>query len=428
MIEIQQRKICNGVNFRGIRDSRFKTVRISVNFFVPLQNDTVAANALLPFLLSRASEDYPDYTKLGQKLAELYGADLTASVQKMGETQVLSISIGGLSDRYALQKETISEELAVLLCRSIFHPLFDEEGFFTKDGFDQERRQTVELIDSEYNDKRTYARHRCEQIMCKGEAFEISRLGSKEQIAALKRPEMTECWKQLLCSSQIEILVLGDCNPDGVYGLFSKAFSKLERPAPPQCQTEIVRKVQKVKYETETQDVAQSKLVMGFRAGIASPDKEVPATKLMTALLGGTPHSKLFLNVREKLSLCYYCVARYDSKKGIILVESGVETENIEKAEKEILLQLKEIQQGNFTEEEIRSTKLSMSNSYRTVNDYLGGMENWYLSQALENTVKTPQEAAEEINAVTREQIIQAANQVSLDTVYRLTGKEESSV
>jgi predicted Zn-dependent peptidase len=424
MVEIEQRSICNGVNFRSIKDTRFKTMRISVNFMLPIKKQTAATNALLPFLLSRASREYPDFTKLGERLAELYGAELNADVQKLGEAQVLAVCAVGLADRYALNGENISLELAKLLCSIIFDPPF-ENGLFPQDGFDQEKRQTVEMIDSEYNDKRIYAKQRCEQIMCANEPFGISRYGSREDILNVKRPELTDAWNYVLNNAKIEIMVLGDCNPQPVYEGFCKAFQALNRKSTADCHTEIVRDVSKVKDETEKQDIAQSKLVLGFRAGTAVPDENVMAVKLLSALYGGTPHSKLFLNVREKLSLCYYCSSRYDSNKGILFVESGVETQNIEKAKAEILLQLDEIKKGNFDDEEINSAKLSMCNSYRTLGDYLGGLESWYVSQTFQNKILTPEEAADEINSVTREQIIAVANKVALDTVYRLVGSED---
>lgn len=426
MAEIEQSLICDGVNFRSIQDTRFKTMRIAVSFILPIQKDTAAANALLPFLLSRASREYPDYTKLSERLAELYGAALNADIHKLGETQVLSVCAVGLADRYALAGENISMELSRLLCSVIFDPPF-VDGLFPENDFEQERRQTVELIDSEFNDKRTFAKHRCEEVMCEKEPFGINRYGSREAALALQRPQMTAAWENALRYARVEIMVLGDCNPQPVFRSFQSAFQKLGRTGSVDCRTEIVKSVAQVRDVTETMSVAQSKLVLGFRAGAAVPEDDVAAVKLMTAIFGGTPHSKLFLNVREKLSLCYYCAARYDWNKGIILVESGVETKNIEKAKEEILFQLDEIRKGNFDDDEITAAKMSLCNSYRTVGDFLGGLENWYVTQAFCKKTQSPEEAAEAVNAVTREQLVGAAQKVALDTVYRLVGSGEES-
>ena len=426
MIGIEQRAICDGVNFRSIRDTKFKTMRISAHLIVPMSRQTAAENALLPFLLSRASREYPDFTKLGQRLAELYGASLNADVQKLGDLQVLSLSASGIADRYALEGEAISGELAKLLCSILFDPPL-VDGLFPEDGFEQEKRQTMELIDSEYSDKRTYARQRCEAIMCADEPYGVNRYGGKEDIARVERPALTAAWKRLLDTAKIELMVLGDCDPAPVYEGFRAAFETLGSRKTADCTTKVVRSAEKVNTVTEKMDVAQGKLVMGFRTGTATPDEEVPATRLMAALFGGTPNSKLFLNVREKLSLCYYCSASYNSMKGIMLVQSGVEVKNMERAKEEILRQLDELKQGNFDESEVEAAKMSLCNSYRTLSDSLGGLENWYLSQTFASHSQQPEEAAAQINAVTRQEIIDAANRVTLDTVYCLVGNGEDA-
>ena len=426
MIGIEQRAICDGVNFRSIRDTKFKTMRISAHLIVPMSRQTAAENALLPFLLSRASREYPDFTKLGQRLAELYGASLNADVQKLGDLQVLSLSASGIADRYALEGEAISGELAKLLCSILFDPPL-VDGLFPEDGFEQEKRQTMELIDSEYSDKRTYARQRCEAIMCADEPYGVNRYGGKEDIARVERPALTAAWKRLLDTAKIELMVLGDCDPAPVYEGFRAAFETLGSRKTADCTTKVVRSAEKVNTVTEKMDVAQGKLVMGFRTGTATPDEEVPATRLMAALFGGTPNSKLFLNVREKLSLCYYCSASYNSMKGIMLVQSGVEVKNMERAKEEILRQLDEVKQGNFDESEVEAAKMSLCNSYRTLSDSLGGLENWYLSQTFASHLQQPEEAAAQINAVTRQEIIDAANRVTLDTVYCLVGNGEDA-
>ena len=171
-------------------------------------------------------------------------------------------------------------------------------------------------------------------------------------------------------------------------------------------------------------EVVQSKLVLGFRTGCAEPDAGAPAVKLMNAVYGGTPNSKLFLNVREKLSLCYYCSSLFIPAKGILLVQSGVETKNIERAENEILAQLEEVRKGNFTEEDLNAAKLSLCNSYHTLSDSPDALEGWYLSRTFSDPLRTPESEAELVSKVTAEQVAEAAGKVTLDTVYCLKGKE----
>ena len=423
MTGIEQRSVCDGVNFRSIRDGRFKTVRLSIHFLQPLEHGKVSVNAILPFLLTRASKKYPDYTKLNEHLAELYGAELDADVQKLGDTQVLSVSVTGLADRYALNGESISGELSRLLCSILFEPPF-QDGMFPKDGFEQEKRQLIETLDSEFNDKRLYALRRCEEIMCAGEPCGIGRCGTKEEIGNLKRENLTQAWLRLIHHARTEIMVLGDCDPEPVYRDFSAAFQNLGRAPADACPNLVKKSVTRQNDVTEKTDVAQSKLVMGFRTGCAEPEKTVPAMKLMSALYGGTPNSKLFLNVREKMSLCYYCSSMFNPIKGILSVQSGVEPENIERAKAEILAQLDAVKEGNFTDEDFNAAKLSLCNSYHTISDSLDSLEGWYLSKTFSDPGRTPEKEAEMISAVTRKDLVAAAQSAALDTVYRLTGNE----
>ncbi len=421
MTGIEQRSVCDGVNFRSVRDSRFKTVRMSIHFLLPLEKQSAPSNAILPFLLTRASRKYPDLTQLNRHLAGLYGAQLDADVQKMGDVQVLSVSASGIADRYSLHGESVSAELSRLLCSIVFDPPF-EEGMFPRAGFEQEKRQMLEQIDSEFNDKRLYAMRRCEEILCDGEPYGIGRFGSREDVRALKRESLTQAWNRMIHHARAEIMVLGDCDPEPVYSDFFAAFHNLGRTETVPCETRTVRSAQKVRDVSETMDVAQCKLVLGFRTGCAEPDEAVPACKLFSALYGGTPSSKLFLNVREKLSLCYYCGSLYHPLKGILFVQSGVERRNIDRARDEILRQLEEIKKGNFTPSELEAAKLSLCNSYRTLSDSLDGLEAWYLSQTFSHPVRPPEEEAALVQTVTGDEVRKIAGGVTLDTVYRLTG------
>lgn len=422
MSEISTEKISTGVNFNFISDNRFKTNRISAALFLPLLKSTASANALAASLISRSCKKYPDFTSLSKRLSQLYGASLYSYVRKFGEVQALVITAAGIDDKYAIDDMKISKELTDLLCMSMFEPNI-ENGAFIEGELEQERRQLVESIDAEFNDKRTFAVKRCIEIMCENEAFSTSRVGTKEDIQSLSGEQVYNAWTDALQKARIELYMLGDTKADFALDSFKNVFAAKGRET--ELKTQVVPEAKNIKRITERQDVTQSKLVLGLRTPVAEPNGNTAALRLMTAVLGGTPSSKLFTNVREKMSLCYYCASRYDPNKGIILIDSGVENENIEKTEKAILEQLKSMQAGNITDEEISAAKLAMRNSYMTYLDSLSMIENFYLSQTFNSRILTPKQAAEQIFAVTKEQIVEAANAVSLDTVYVLTGKEE---
>ena len=421
---MERMTLCSGVELTVLKDTRYKTNRISVNFLMPLQKETAAANGMVPLILSRACEKYPDFTQLNQHLAELYGAQVGGGVRKIGEVQVLTLSIGAIHDRFALHGEALSAECAELLISMLFSPVL-EGGSFREEDFAQEKRQLLEEMQGEFNDKRSFSAKRCREIMFEGEAYGIGRYGDAADVKALTRERVTQAWREMLAYARVKIVLLGDLETGEISEKFRAAFSKVERGEFLECGTVTGKEKTEPKEIVERFDVAQAKLVMGFRTEIAEPSEKTMAMRFMSALLGGTAHSKLFVNVREKLSLCYYCISQYFRNKGILFIESGIEEKNKEAAQTEILRQLEAIRQGEITEEELSATRLSMENSFRTVTDSQFAMENWYLMQTFDRECLTPEEALLRLREVTKEDLIECAKTVWLDTVYVLAGKEK---
>lgn len=422
MNEIKRTEIAENIFFTNIKDNRFKTIKISVTMIVPLESCTASAYSLLTQVMTRSCSDYPMYMELNKKLAYLYGATLCSYSSKLGDNLALTFSITGLDDRYAIDKERISSELVDLLCSIIFRPLLENDAFCTRD-VEQERRQLLDLIDSEFNEKRVFAVNRMIEIMCSDQPFGLRRYGTKEQALVVTEKELFNVWKKMLNSAKIEIFMIGNSDSLLTSESFTEAFKNQIRTPLELCDTPVSSGAE-IKEVTDKMDVAQSKLVMGFKTGTDKNSPDVYAERLMCAVLGGTAHSKLFLNVREKYSLCYYCASSFYRSKGFILVESGVEKDNIEKAKKEILNQIEEMKKGNITDEEISFTKLSMANSFNTMYDTMSSMESFYISQTMNNEILSPSQTAEKINAVTKSQVIEAAQKLQLNTVYVLTSNE----
>ncbi len=421
MNPMKTQEIYDGVVFNSIFDNRFKTMKLSVNIFQPLSEDTAAVNALLCYMLVRCCKKYPDFTTLSKKLGSLYGAELNGSVSKMGDMQCLNIAVSGLDDRYTLGGESISEQLGELLCEVIFNPKA-ENGEFDENDMLQEKRQLLDMIDSEFNDKRTYASQRLVEIMCADELYGVNRCGTKEQINALTTADIFKAWQDILTKAHFEFTYVGGSNPEKAVNIINNSFKEIKR-TPIELSNDVIYTVPEQNEEIEEMDVAQSKLEIGFRTACAEPEKEATATRLMCAVLGGTATSKLFTNVREKKSLCYYCLSRFYRLKGIMVVESGVETDNIEAAKAAILNEIEEIKKGNISDFELNSAKLAVVNSFRSIVDTVTGIASWYSTQLMDASVDTPEQAAAKINAVTKDEIIAAANKLQLDTVYVLKSK-----
>jgi predicted Zn-dependent peptidase len=422
MNPVKQIELADGVVFNSISDERFKTMKLLTNIFLPLSEETASVNALLCYVMVRCCKKYPDMIKMSRKLGSLYGAEVNGSVSKMGDMQCLKIDIGGLSDRYAIDNENISAELSSLLCEVLFNPKVENGEFDEKDML-QEKRQILDMIDSDFNDKRVYAAQRLNEIMCADEVYGIKWCGTKEQLEAVTPKALYEAWRNMLKNAHFEITFVGESNPDNAAEVIKNSFKEIKR-TPVDLSTDVVYTVFEEKNVTEEMEVAQSKLEIGFRTACAEPEPETAATRLMAVILGGTASSKLFNNVREKKSLCYYCMARYQRLKGLMIIESGVETANIEAAKEAILAEVEDMKKGNISDFEINSAKLAIINSTLGVTDTVTGLSSWYSSQVMDASVDTPEEACKKVEAVTKEDIVKAANKLMLDTIFVLKAGE----
>jgi len=418
-------QLADGVYFNTIIDDRFKTGRLSVTMLTEPEEETVSANAVVPNILTRSCKAYPSYLELNRKLDMLYGTSIVGSNGKMGDFQAITLTAAGIDDKYSLYGESVYMEMAGLLCDILFEPNA-ENGEFKQEDFKQEQRQLLDAIDAQFNDKRAYSMKRFLEIMCEGEKYGINKYGKKEQVLALTAKDVYNAYCNIVRTSRVEIICLCSSENEQVCELFGKRFSEVEREYR-FGSTKIIERAEKVKECTDYLDVNQSKLILGFRTACAEPSSKVYEMKLASAVLGGTAHSKLFNNVREKLSLCYYCNSAYDANKGIMLIESGVQKENIEKAKEAILNEVEEMKKGNISDSEIAHTKLSLTNAYLTGMDSPAAVQNWYLSQLLKGRQLSPQEQSEIVNAVTKEQVIEAANRLTLDTIYVLTGNDDKA-
>lgn len=422
MNPVKQSELADGVVFNSISDDRFKTMKLLTNIFIPMAKETASVYALLCYVMVRCCKKYPDMIKMSRKLGSLYGAEVNGSVSKMGDMQCLKIDIGGLSDKYAINKEKISAELSELLCEVIFNPKIQNEEFDENDML-QEKRQILDMIDSDFNDKRVYASQRLTEIMCADEVYGLKWCGTKEQIEAVSAGDLYKAWKELLKKAHFEFTFVGESNPDNAADIIKNSFKEIKRE-PVDLSTDVIYTVFEQKNVVEEMEVAQSKLEIGFRTACAEPEPETTATRLMSVILGGTASSKLFNNVREKKSLCYYCMARYQRLKGIMVVESGVETSNIEAAKEAILAEIEDMKNGNISDFEINSAKLAIINSTLGVTDTVTGLSTWYSSQVMDAEIDTPEQACAKIEAVTKEEIVKAANKLMLDTIFVLKAGE----
>lgn len=420
------RELGEGIHFRYIRENRFKTGCISVHFITPMTRNNVTANAVLAGLLKRSCEDYPEFTQLQRRLAMLYGAEVNASVTGMGNSQMITLEISMSDDRFIPDGEKVSVGCADLLCGMIFRPARESDGrLFRSEDIDISLRLADERIKSRINNKGEYAKHRCAEIMCEGEAYGIESGGYAEDLPLINRERLIEAWENLLKTSAVNILMVGTADGNAVAERFAQAFCGIKREYAEIQRENVIKRADCERSVVERMDVQQSKMVIGMRIPVVEPTGNTMAARLMSMLYGGTATSLLFSNVREKLSLCYYCSSAYMRKNGVLFVQSGLEEVNYDKAVNEIKRQLEIIAKNQFTDEEFEATKLYAVNGFSEINDSVYSIERWYAMQFMDGCIMTPEEAAEKISAVTRDEVAECASQITVDTIYLLAPERD---
>jgi len=415
-------EIAPAVRLCSYETDRFTTGRLSINIAVPLAESTCSATAMVPFVLNHSCEAYPSYIELNKCLASLYGATLSPTVTKVGDTHVIRLSMTMLGNKFALDGEDIGLSAAKLLFDLAFKPNA-KDGEFDASAFEQERRLCLERIDNEMNDKRAYAKERLFEEMFKGESYALNPLGNRDEVEKISSKEVYSVYENIIKTGRIQVDVAGSADVSAIAELLSQYIDEIDRD-PVMLFTSVLYEAESVKRVEEELPVNQGKLCMGFRAGVIDPDEDYAKKRVMTDLFGGGTYSRLFSVVREKMSLCYYCSSIFMSTKGFILVQSGVENKNAEIAITEIQNQLKYVAES-ITEEDLSTSKRSIIDKSKTVCDLPETIDSWLFARIMDDEVETPDEYAEKIMAVTLDEVKEAASTVTLDTIYLLKGTEE---
>ena len=408
-----------------IKNERFNTTSVSFNFYLPMSADTAAAYALLPFILTTCGAEYPDFSVLNFKLSRFYGARLEASAEKLGDFQLLRMRISVINDKYTFDSESLLKRAIDMLLSLIFKPK-TENGAFCEEDLSREKRKAIEHIKGEISEKRIYAKNRLIEEMYKGSAYGVPKCGTVEDVEKITGESLYKAWEDMLKKAFVRVQVIGASIPQRLFETVAESFENINRCEITDCKTsEPTAALEEPNEVTERMAVKQGKLVMGFSSDMCGDDDVSLPLMVATDIFGGGPYSRLFANVREKMSLCYYCFASAVRQKGLVTVDSGVEAENAEKAQKEILAQLDAVKKGEFTDFEFEASLKSLRDSLNSYNDSQVLLDTWYALKAGNRTLYSPEEIADKIAEITREDIVNAAKGIRLHTVYKLLPKEE---
>ena len=425
MNNILSSALTDGINLHLAKSEKFKTNLLSLYIKIPVIRENATLSALLPKVLRRGSKIYPSLSAIATNCEELYGASYYSGLRKKGDCAFLYFTLEFVSGEYLKDSNILSDAMDFLK-ELVFNPKI-KNGVFDNGFVDSEKINLKDDIESLINDKKEYADQRVKEISFEGSPYGIAPFGFKEDIDSITPESLYQYYKKVITECKMDFFLSGAFDTEKAKELFGEKFSDILSPRNPSpLSTSIAkRKDEKIKRVTDKMDVTQSKLCITMFTDTDPFSSEYYASAVFNCIYGGSPFSKLFNNVREKLSLAYYVSSRLDRQKGCILISSGIENDKFQDAYSEIMLWLDKIKAGEFSDEEISSAKKYLETNLNSIADSLRASED-YLISALsdERQPETIESLVSNLNKVTRDEIIKIANKVQPDTVYLLTGKD----
>lgn len=422
-----RKEIMPFVSLTCLQTAKFKTGFLSINLLLQLDRERAAKNALLPRVLLRGTASLPDMEQLAKYKEELYGTIIEQTVKKKGEIHCISLFSEFVDDKFLPEGEGLLEKVTDLICEILLSPKTDADGDLWAEYVDGERTNLIEEIRGMVNDKRRYSIDRLVKHMCDGEPYATSRLGSQEEAERINASNLTKYYREILETATIEIFYCGSAEAQRVEFALRNALKTLPRTEPDYDMGTDIRMNSveaEPRYFVEELDVTQGKLALGFRLGEVMNEPNYAEIKLFNYIYGGSVNSKLFLNVREKLSLAYYASSIIEENKGIMLISSGIEFSKYTEAKEEILAQLEEIREGKVDSVEFSNARKEAMSDMRAVCDSQWALEDFYLGQVIKGLSCGPEEMVEELSKVTPEQCVKVARSAELDAVYFLKGSK----
>ncbi len=406
---------------------KYKTVSVLAQVEQPLIRQTVTATALLPQILVRGTKQYPVTETLTQAFDELYGAGLSARANKHGDVQTIEFTLQVAGEEFIHGASGLFKQAMQLFGQVICEPYVQQSGFLAS-YVETEKALHQQRIENLINDKIAYAMERCAQIMYANDAYGISRFGYVEDLQTLTPISLYESYQKLVLQGSLHVYVVGPVDEQAVKEQLLSVFEHFTKHSGAQgvtmFMTRSVPEATQAKYIEEAMDVNQGKLNMGLRTGFAFPDDEYAALLVYNGILGGFPHSKLFLEVREKESLAYYASSRLEGLKGSIFIQSGIEIANKDRTQEIIEKQLLAMKRGDITQDEMRFTKDGLLNQYLQSDDHPFTGAMLHMFGRMTDRRRSVEDLVRDIEQVSMDDVVRVAQTVNLDTTYFLRDKE----
>ena len=411
-----------GIQLTVIPTEKYKTIRIFIRFSGQHNEQAATSRTLLTSLLETNSLNYPTQTAISSKLAELYGATFGLNVGKKGNVHQVNLLMSLVNGKYIGNEKVFSEGLAFLK-EILFVPNI-QEGAFDQATFDLEKANLIAYLRSLQEDKQTFASLRLQELYFQGDKDQkVPSFGTIEALQELTATDLVQTYHKMLTEDQIDIFVVGDVQEAEVQAAFSDwEFPMIARQTP-----EIFyhQPLQELREEVLLEAVTQTKLNLAFQTPVYYGDARRFALMIFNGLFGGFPHSKLFLNVREKESLAYYASSSVDTFRGLLTVQTGIDGANRDKVIQLIKEQLASLCEGDFTEEDIEQTKTMLRNQYLlSLDNPQTLIETEYLDLWLPEAALTEEAFLEQLMRVTKEEIQAVAQEIKLQAIFVLDGEK----
>lgn len=413
--------LAKGVHLHVLPTKKYKTIQISLKFKTPMKKELATKRTLIANLLEVNSKKFPTQTALRSKLSDLYGAGFGTNIAKKGNYHIFSVGMSIVNDRYISMESNLLEEAAEFLKEILFYPNA-ENGTFNATTFQREKEVLADDYDSLLDDKQAYAKLALQRLLFEDENQQVPSIGTKADLEAITSKEVFNDYQELLLNDEIDIYVLGDVSEEKVVDVFSQ-FDFTDRTKKKTDVFYSEAAVTMVNQQTEVQELTQAKYNFGYTTPVFYHDENYYAGQIFNGLFGGYPHSKLFMNVREKKSLAYYASSSLDTFNGTMIVQTGIDSKEVEKVKKIVAQQLVEMQEGNFSQEDFQQTKSMLKNSVIQSEDNPGSViERTYANQLALGKVIDIEEWISGLEQVTKEEVMSIAKQVQLKATFFLTG------
>ena len=422
--------IKNNINLSVAQTDKFKMSRLSISFIYEADRVESPKKKLTFSTLMRGSKNYPTVTKINCALDDLYGSTVLYRFSSDGDRHVYTFVCETLEEKYL----PIGEQLDIfggtlnILRDTIFNPLLDKDGLLLSDYVESEKKIALDNIRAKINDQRAYSASNCKKIMFKGKKCGIAIDGDENIVSSFDNKALTDCYKSLFDGVRVECFYIGSKSVDAVSMTIKEFFSDM--PASSNiCEYgyEPFISDSPLTYNEEKQSVTQGRLNIGMTCGVVMGEDDYYAMSLFNEIFGGSSTSKLFMNVREKKSLCYYCNSVYLVSKGVIFVACGVNPTNKDEAYREIIFQLEEIKAGKLTYDELSTAKNVVCGALRQVSDSAAAIDGFSFRRNMAGIEESPDDVIEKIEKITIEDIVRIARSVKPHTAYFLYGEEDEN-